>query len=260
MFIDAHAHVDRFEMVGEGAVDAALEEINERRIFTISNSMDIPSYEKNLAISKRCKWILPIFGVHPWNASECVDQLDSLIPHIKKSSMIGEIGLDFFFVKDEAEYPNQITVFEYLLSAAKAQNKIVHLHTKGAEEEVYKLLERYTLPRVLVHWYSGPIETLKKYIDMGVYFTVGVEINYTEHVKRIAELVPLNRMLTETDNPGGPKMYLGEPGKPSLILEVIKSLASLKGKGEREMVQIIKTNLIDLIGDDTLLERLRSIF
>ena len=46
MLIDAHAHVDRFEIVGEGALDQALAEIKERNIFTISNSMELLSYEE----------------------------------------------------------------------------------------------------------------------------------------------------------------------------------------------------------------------
>ena len=166
--------------------------------------------------------------------------------------MIGEIGLDFFFVKDEAEYPKQIAVFEYFLSMAKAQNKIVHVHTKGAEEEVFNLLKRYALPRILIHWYSGSIEILKKFIDLGAYFTVGTEVNYTKHVRKIAELIPHNRILTETDNPGGPKMYLGEHGKPSLILEVTKSLASIISREESEVLQIVNANLMELIGDNPL--------
>jgi len=220
--------------------------------------MDIPSYAKNLAISKQCNWVLPIFGIHPWNASEYVDRLDSLDPLITQSPMIGEIGLDFFFMEDEAEYPKQVTVFEYFLSIAEDQNKVVHLHTKGAEEAVYEPLESYSLPRILIHCYSGPIHSLKKFVDLGVYFTIGIEVKFSDHIKSIAELIPLNRILTETDNPGGPRSYLGAPGMPLLLIDVIKSLDQVRGIGEEEIIRRVQSNLFGIFGDDRRLEAVKE--
>jgi len=255
MFIDAHAHVDRYERIGEGGLDSALAEIAEFKILTISNSMDIPSYDKNLSISQNNDYIVPIFGIHPWNASEYADRLETLTPHVATSPMLGEIGLDFFFVEDQQKYADQFTVFEYFLSSAKEQNKVVHVHTKGAEEAVYELLLAYSLPRVLIHWYSGPIPTLMKFIDLGAYFTLGIEVNYSEHLKHIAQLIPLQRILTETDNPGGPKSYIGKPGMPSLLFEVIKVLALIRGMQEKDIVNNVHSNLLAFIGDDPRLER-----
>ena len=151
MLIDAHVHVDRFEMVGEGALASALHDINSRKIFSISNSMDLSSYERNKQIAEECKYILPIFGIHPWNASQHVDRLGDLDDAIDSSSMLGEIGLDFYFVDDESEYPNQRKVLEYFFAASKSQNKIVNLHTKGAEESILGLLKEFDLPRVIIH-------------------------------------------------------------------------------------------------------------
>jgi TatD DNase family protein len=71
VLIDAHAHADRY---GD-ALPAALQEIERQRIFTISNSMDLESYQRNLEIAAQCSWVLPIFGVHPWNAVEHVTRL-----------------------------------------------------------------------------------------------------------------------------------------------------------------------------------------
>jgi TatD DNase family protein len=94
MLIDAHAHVDRYDLVGERALESALGEITQHRIFTISNSMDYPSYRRNVEISEMCDLVLPTFGVHPWNAREYADRLEDLSAAIERSPMIGEIGLD----------------------------------------------------------------------------------------------------------------------------------------------------------------------
>jgi hypothetical protein len=66
--------------------------------------MDIPSFEKNLKINEKCKLVFPIFGIHPWNAPEYVDGLEELYPAIKKSPMIGEIGLDHHFIDDTSQF------------------------------------------------------------------------------------------------------------------------------------------------------------
>jgi TatD DNase family protein len=66
MLIDAHSHIDRYEET----LELALEEIRKYKIFSISNSMDIPSFERNLKINERCELVFPIFGIHPWNAPE----------------------------------------------------------------------------------------------------------------------------------------------------------------------------------------------
>ncbi|GAG02118.1 unnamed protein product, partial [marine sediment metagenome] len=108
MLIDAHAHLDRY---GD-ALESALQEIAQHKIFTISNSLDLPSYKRNLEISEMCELVLPTFGVHPWMAPEYADRLEDLHIAIEQSPMLGEIGLDYYFVEDPAEYPAQRKVLE----------------------------------------------------------------------------------------------------------------------------------------------------
>lgn len=120
--------------------------------------MDLPAYRRNLQISEMCDLVLPTFGVHPWNAPEYVDRLENLSEDVEQRPMIGEIGLDHYFVEDTSTYSDQRKVFEFFLDATKEQQKIINLHTKGAEKEVLELLDRYDIPRVIVHWYSGPLD------------------------------------------------------------------------------------------------------
>jgi hypothetical protein len=58
------------------------------------------------------------------------------------------------------------------LRAAREQEKIASLHTKGVEREVLDLLDQYDLTRVIVHWYSGPLDIFRELVARGVYFTV----------------------------------------------------------------------------------------
>jgi len=253
MFIDAHAHLDGYDDLGPGALDAALEEIARHRIFTIANSMDLPSYERNLEIAGRSPWVLAAFGIHPWNAHLYAGRPEDLVEPMARSPLFGEIGLDHFFVKDKSRYPAQREVFELILGAAREQGKMVIVHAKGAEREVLEVLDRQALPRVIIHWYSGPLRVFREMVDRDFYFTVGGEFMRSEKMRTIARDVPADRLLTETDNPGGPKSYLGRTGTPVFIREIVRGLAEVRGTSEESLAATVRSNLESLFRDDTRL-------
>jgi TatD DNase family protein len=246
MLIDAHAHIDKY-----GAeLDAALGEIDERRILTWAVAMDVPSYRRTLEIAEKCAWVRPTFGVHPNRAPEYADDLKALAPWIERSPALGEIGLDFHWVKDAAHYPAQKKVLEYFLAAAREQDKAVNLHTKGAEREILDLLERYAVRRALIHWYSGPEDILRALIDYGAYFTFGVELLSSEKIRALARAVPLDRIITETDNPGGLKWLTGEVGMPGVLTRVVGELGRVKEMKAEEMEKRVEENFRRVMGSD----------
>lgn len=256
MIIDAHLHLDRYADL----LESALKDIEQYGIFTVSNSMDLPSYRRNLEIGQRCELVLPIFGVHPWNAPVYAGRLEDLSEAVEQSPMLGEIGLDYFFVEDASEYPAQREVFEFFLAAASEQGKIVNVHTKGAEEDVLCLLDRYDVfQRTIVHWYSGPLDIFREMATRGASFTVGVEVLYSEHIQAIARELPPQQLLTETDNPGGPKGFIGELGMPVLIKDVIQALAELRETTVESIVWTVQDNFLSLVRDDPRFEAARAV-
>ena len=258
MLIDAHAHVDRYDLVDDRALSSALAEIAQHRILTISNSMDLESYRRDVDIGEECDLVVPVFGVHPWNAPEYAGRLQDLERAVESSPMIGEVGLDHYFVKDAAAYPDQIKVLEWFLRAAEEQDKIISLHTKGAEQEVLELLDRYAIRRVVVHWYSGPMDVFQELVARGVYFTVGIEVLHSAHLKAIAQAIPMNRLLTETDNPGGPAGFIGRAGMPALVKDVVRGLAEARRSTVEAVVQAVQANLVQLVGNDPRLAGIRG--
>jgi len=254
MLIDAHCHLDRY---GENLA-YALEQIKEHRIFTISNSMDLPSYEQNMQIAATSDLILPVFGIHPWNASEYVGCLNDLDRAISESPMIGEIGLDHYFINETSRYDDQRKVFEHFLRAATKKKKIVMVHTKGAESEALHLLQRYNTQRVIIHWYSGPWHVLEAMVENGFYFTIGVEVLFSRHIQDIARSLPAELMLTETDNPGGSQSLTGTIGTPLLLEDVIRKLAEIRGTSDQIIITAVHNNLTRLGDDDPWLAGLHA--
>jgi TatD DNase family protein len=246
MLIDAHAHLDKYGH----QLPAALEEIERHGIFSWAVSMDLPSYRRNLEIGAMSALVLPTFGVHPRRAPEYAGRLADLDPWIEQSPALGEIGLDFHWIEDSSQYAAQRQVFEYFLAAAREQNKIVNLHTKGAEKEILALLERYEIKRAIVHWYSGPLDILGALVDYGADFTIGVEVLTSEKIRRIALAVPLWQILTETDNPGGLQWLNATSGMPEIVLDVVEEIAALKQTTPEAVAQAVEENFRRLIDGD----------
>jgi TatD DNase family protein len=254
MLIDAHSHLDRYKE----NLAHALEQIEQHHIFTITNSMDLPSYKQNVKIGATSNLILPVFGIHPWNASEYVGCLDDLDWAIADSPMIGEIGLDYYFVNETSKYDDQGTVFEHFLRAASTQKKIVIVHTEGAESETLQLLEKYNTERVVIHWYSGPWHVLEAMAEHGFCFTIGVEVLLSQHIQEIARCLPAELIITETDNPGGNESLTGNIGTPSLVKDVIGKLAEIRGTSDHGIMTTVQNNLIRLGDKDPWLAQAKA--
>jgi len=252
MLIDAHVHLDKYGDL----LDEALRQIETERIFTVATAMDVPSYLEMRKIGERSELVLPTFGIHPRRAAEYADRLAEISRYIEMSPAIGEIGLDFHWVKDTSTYAAQRKVLEYFIAAAAEQNKFVNLHTKAGEKEILDLLEKYDVRRAIIHWYSGPMDILRAMIDFGCYFTIGVEVRYSDHIKAIAKAIPDHLLLTETDNPGALKWLKknDEVGMPNAILGVVEAVADLRQSTPDAIVQLIHANFSRLVGNDPWLK------
>jgi TatD DNase family protein len=250
MLIDAHVHLDKYGDL----LDQALKEIEGERIFTFATAMDLPSYRELQQIGRRSALVLPTFGIHPRRAPQYADGLSELSPYIETSPAIGEIGLDFHWVKNSSEYPAQLKVLEYFFAAAREQKKIVNLHTKGGERQILELLERYDVTRPIIHWYSGPLDILRALVQFGAYFTIGVELRYSETIQAIAREIPDRLLLTETDNPGGLKWLKGVVGMPSEIQRVVNELARIRSSTPASISRMVHANFLELIRDDPWLQ------
>ncbi|MCD6161783.1 MAG: TatD family hydrolase [candidate division Zixibacteria bacterium] len=250
MLIDAHAHLDRYE----SQLESALNEINRHKIFTISNSMDLHSYSRNLEIARKCRFVLPAFGIHPWHADSYCERLDELEKPTSESIIIGEIGLDYHFIDDETRYPAQWKVFEFFLKKAKERNKLINVRTKEAEQDVLNLLDIYGIEKAIIHWYSGPLDILGDMVDKGYYFTIGVDVLFSDHIKEIARILPSEQLLTETDNPGGYNWLAGKPGMPGILNNVIKEAADIRGASVDNIINVVERNFKRLIADNNKLK------
>ena len=257
MLIDAHVHLDKYGDL----LDEALRQIETERIFTVATAMDVPSYLEMQKIGERSELVLPTFGIHPRRAAEYADRLPELSRYIEMSPAIGEIGLDFHWVKDASTYSAQRKVLEYFIAAAAEQKKFVNLHTKAGEQEILDMLVKYDVHRAIIHWYSGPMDILKAMIDFGCYFTIGVEVLYADYIKEIAKVIPDQMLLSETDNPGALKWLKKNDaiGMPIAIERVVEAVATVRRSTPNQIETLVQANFCRLINDDPHLKTMRTL-
>ncbi len=170
---------------------------DEAHLFLNSNIKGILSVDKISDYKKYSKFknekLLFSSGVHPWFSD--IVSLNEMIPMIEKSEIVGEIGLDSVWTNVDIEI--QKKVFFEQLEYAKNNKKAVILHTKGMELEVLQAIKEYE-NKYLVHWYSSD-KYVDEYIALDCYFTIGPSVLWDKTIMSIANKIPLNRLLIETD-------------------------------------------------------------
>ena len=168
-------------------------------------------------------------GIHPFDA-DIVDQQfgSSCEDLIKDANLIGEIGMDACWC--DTPFEDQERAFVMSLDLAKKYNKPIILHTKMMEARIYEILKDYDLDMV-IHWYSCD-KYVREFIDLGCHFTVGPAIFVDENVRNMVKLLPLDRILVETDGVEAIEWLFKkkfDPGNLRNILEaVINELADIK--------------------------------
>jgi TatD DNase family protein len=247
VLIDAHAHLDKY---GDDEIDGVLSAIERDRILTLSVADDPASFRRAEAIAVRSNFVIAGFGIHPSVAHEFADSLTEVCELANRSPFIGEIGLDYRFVTDEARYGPQRQVFATLLDLARHQGKVVNVHCAGAEQDTADMLRSHRVERAIIHWYSGPLDVLSQLVAAGYMLTIGVEVIHSSHIREVARAIPSDQLLTETDNPGGLRWLTGEAGQPSIVNEVVDELARIREMHREELVTSVHNNFYQLADSD----------
>ncbi|MCA9954301.1 MAG: TatD family hydrolase, partial [Anaerolineales bacterium] len=128
-----------------------------------------------------------------------------------------------------------------------SQQKIVNIHGLGAETAVLERLEQFQPPTPIVHWYSGPLNLIDRYLAVGTYFTFGVELLHSEKIEQILAAIPPDRLLTETDNPGANQHFAHQPGTPALIQQITAKMARCRNLSAAQLDAQLNQNFTKLI-------------
>jgi TatD DNase family protein len=254
-YVDAHLHLADSRYTGQ--IGRMINDANENHVSRLlSNALDYETSLQTLEIAKRYNSIvLAAIGVHPWTANNRPDcQLEKFEELIKANEnyvkAIGEIGLDGKYPQDRLTRGRQRDVFEFFLQVAERRSLPVIVHSRLAVDEVLQTLSTFNLPRVLLHWYNGPVQKLDLVRDRGYMISASPIVLYARRIIEIARAADLKLILTETDGPAtyhGP--FEGMQTRPSFVIEVVKKLAEIKSESVETVRETIVDNFRRLLGD-----------
>ena len=202
--IDIHCHL----------TFPGLDEVKEKVILEAKKSMTaiincgLSNYfEKTLEISKNHpEFVYSTLGIHPEDIVKMKgEEIEKDLKFIRESAdkivAIGEIGLDYFWVKNEKQNKKCKEIFIKCLKIAREENLPVVVHSRKAEEDVFNILRENRIKNVVFHHYSGNISLAKQISDEGYYISIPTIIGTSKNHKKIVKKFPLDKLMTETDSP-----------------------------------------------------------
>ena len=186
-------------------------------------------------------------GIGPENIDSITDEdiksIKALVNN-KKVVAIGEIGLDYYWTKENKE--RQIYVFEEMLKIAKESNLPVIVHNRDATKDIYELLKEYNV-KGIIHCFSGSVETAKEFIKLGFLIGIGGVVTFknAKHLKEVVQNIPMSCISLETDSPYlTPEPFRGKKNNPAYLTYIVKKIAELKGINEEEVRKVTSCNVI----------------
>ena len=195
--IDFHCHLDLYENPHN-----VLKEAVDRKCYILAVTTTPLAWEGTCALVGTSPRVQVAVGIHPELAATRQREIDQLCALLSETQYVGEIGLDGSRLHSSS-LPIQREIFEAILRACKSVGgRIMTIHSRGATSLVLDYLEMYDsagLP--VMHWLSGTQAELERAIELGCWFSVGPAMLRGEKGRRLASLMPPDRVLTETDGP-----------------------------------------------------------
>lgn len=248
--VDTHAHLD-FEQFDRDR-EAVLRRAAEAGVaWIIDVGANLASSRRAVALASAEPRIWAAVGVHPHDAATVnppvLAELRALA-HGPRVVAVGEIGLDFY--RDLSPRPKQREAFEAQLALARELDLPVIVHDRAAHAETLAVLRgasRQTGPhlRGVMHCFSGDLELAREILELGLYIGIDGPVTYPRAttLAEVARLVPLERLLIETDSPYlAPQARRGKRNEPAYVGLIAERVAELRGLRTEEVGRVTSDN------------------
>ena len=252
--IDSHAHLDGEKFADDRAavVERALAS-GVVKIITMGDSLE--SSARSVALTEEFESVYAAVGIHPEEVQPMTaatdDQLAAWTAQ-EKVVAIGEIGLDYYWEKDEEKRALQRAIFVRQLDLARQLRLPVCIHDREAHGDMMKILKTEGRGlRGVLHCYSGSWEMAAELLKGDWYFGIDGPLTYKNAAKlpEIVQRLPAERILVETDSPYlSPMPFRGKRNESAHVLYVAKKAAELRGESLEAFARATRENTRELYG------------
>jgi TatD DNase family protein len=260
MFVDSHCHLSFPQLrdrIAEIQAEMALARVD--RALCICTTLEEFDAVHALATSHDNFWCS--VGVHPDNEGVREPRASDLIEMASKPRVvaIGETGLDYFRLggRTRAEMEWQRERFRTHVRAALHCDLPLVVHTRDAAEDTLELLrqEGNWQATGVFHCFTESLEVARQVLDLGFYISFSGILTFKNAaaLREVADYVPLERCLIETDSPYlAPMPYRGKINNPSYVVHVAQQLAVIKNRSLEEIAVATSNNFESLFKRTTL--------
>ncbi|MBD3353885.1 MAG: hypothetical protein GF364_20550 [Candidatus Lokiarchaeota archaeon] len=248
--IDVHSHLEWPDF--KGKLGGVKERANANNVIAaISSSVMAKSAQEVLDIQKEFKgFIFACCGFAPAEFKKHPQSVEDFIKfskdHADEFLALGEIGLDYYWIKDKDTRDLAERRFIELLNLADTLNKPIVIHCRDAEEKTIQLIEEnFQGDKVHMHCFSGPPDLIKRGLKNGWMFSVPTSVVSRKYHQRLADTVPIDRMMLETDSPFLSPLRGEKRNEPKNIAISAKFIANMKKVNLEEFAESTTQNAID---------------
>ena len=248
---DTHTHLNADHFVGKEA------EYIERAKAADVHYMKVVGFDevtikRALNLIETYPQLIAAVGWHPTEAdtytASVERQLQQWLDH-DKVKVLGEIGLDYYW--ETAPHDVQANVFRRQIAIAKEQGLPITIHNREATEDVYRILKQEGLPQAggIMHSFGGTAEEAMRFVDLGMHISFSGVLTFkkSEQVREAARIVPVERLLIETDAPYlAPVPHRGKQNEPAFVRYVAELLAKERELSLEELAHLTTRNACDL--------------
>jgi len=251
--IDSHCH-----LADDAFAKDVPEVVQRAREAGLTHALCILAAE-NTAEAERARELVKLWpalrfgiGVHPHQAgqftgreADAVMLVRAGITSIREARAVGEIGLDYHY--DFAPRPIQHEVFRLQIRLARELDVPIIIHTREAEDDTLAILREETggSVRGVMHCFTGTPRLAAEALALGMYISFAGIVTFPKgaNVREVAQMVPADRLLCETDSPYlAPIPHRGKRNEPAWVAQVVESLATLRRVPLQELQQQTSAN------------------
>ena len=254
--VDSHCHLDdaKFDDDRDQAIERAVA-AGVEKMLAIGTGDGPPDLEVALRLATKYSMLAASVGVHPHNASQAdaavLKRLD-LLARESTVAALGEIGLDYHY--DFSPRERQRDVFIEQLRIAAAARKPIIIHTREAWEDTMAALREHWVATAIpcvMHCFTGNADQAHEALALGCHISFAGIVTYPKavDVHEAAKIVPLDRLLVETDAPYlAPVPHRGKRNEPSFVAHTAQRLADLRGIALEELASATTANFHHIFG------------
>lgn len=234
-YVDAHCHLDQYPdpNADAGACESA-------QTYTIAVTNLPRDFARTQGYAREREFVRAGAGLHPELVAQFPNAISELLPLLRQTKYVGEVGLDYSRATPEQRRLQRDVFAAVVAECEQLGGRVLTVHSRRAAQDALDIVLAATRSSVILHWFSGTTKILERAAAAGCYFSVNVGMIRSASGRTIIQAIPPDRILTESDGPF--VQYQGRALHPFEIRDVIDEIAAVRNESKGQLAAAVLRN------------------